>query len=587
MGFRARNQQISSRVDGSAPFPYRQLFVLALCRICEPIAFMSIFPYIYFMIESFHITSNEKQIAIYAGMVTSAFAFAEFSSGVFWGRLSDRVGRKPILLTGMAGTGLSMLLFGFSRNLPLALLARALGGLLNGNIGVIQTTVAEVVTVEAHQPRAYAIMPFVWCLGSIIGSGLGGTLANPVQSYPTTFQEGSIFDKFPYLLPNLVCTCVVVFGLIVGFLFLEETHEDKRGRTDYGLELGNLILRLFVDRISEQPISEKDAYLEETVAFLGGDERSLSYRATEDSTLLTCAEVLALDPPENDLIMSNNMTEKTNTRAAFTPQVILNIISYGVLALHTISFEQLMPVLFSMKESHESIDLPFKFTGGLELPTKTIGYILSIQGFLQMLVQLFIFPIVNKRLGSLTTFRLVIFGYPIVYFLTPYLVLLPGNLRMVAVYLVILCKVTGQSLSYPCLVMMMANMAPSRKILGTLNGSAASSASLCRAIGPTLSGFIQVCGLNMGYSGLPWWVCSVISFVGALVSMSMKEVKTRFQVQDQFLDEESVLGRSSDTSRRLVKVPVTVSPKNPSNNSSLSGQWTSDSLSASLLLKES
>ena len=95
---------------------------------------MSIFPYVYYMVSSFNVTTDNKMLAVYAGMVTSAFAFAEFCAGVFWGRLSDRFGRKPILLTGMAGTGLSMLLFGFSPNLTTALLTRALGGLLNGYV---------------------------------------------------------------------------------------------------------------------------------------------------------------------------------------------------------------------------------------------------------------------------------------------------------------------------------------------------------------------------------------------------------------------------------------------------------------------
>jgi MFS family permease len=100
---------------------------------------MSIFPYVYFMIEDFFRNDPNKQqggtaIAVYAGMVTSAFAFAEFSSGVPWGRLSDKIGRKPVLLTGLAGTALSMLIFGFAPNLPVALLARALGGLLNGYV---------------------------------------------------------------------------------------------------------------------------------------------------------------------------------------------------------------------------------------------------------------------------------------------------------------------------------------------------------------------------------------------------------------------------------------------------------------------
>jgi MFS family permease len=97
---------------------------------------MSIFPYIYYMVKSFNITTDERQIAMYAGMVTSAFAMAEFLASIFWGRLSDRVGRKPILLTGLAGTGISMIVFGFAPSLPIALLARALGGILNGYVHV-------------------------------------------------------------------------------------------------------------------------------------------------------------------------------------------------------------------------------------------------------------------------------------------------------------------------------------------------------------------------------------------------------------------------------------------------------------------
>ena len=117
---------------------------------------MSIFPYIYYMIASFGITKDDRQIAIYAGMVTSAFAFAEFSTGVFWGRLSDKVGRKPVLLTGLAGTGLSMLVFGFAKSLPHALLARALGGVLNGYVGL---------------PGSICLYPFV-CWSSTLESAV-------------------------------------------------------------------------------------------------------------------------------------------------------------------------------------------------------------------------------------------------------------------------------------------------------------------------------------------------------------------------------------------------------------------------------
>jgi MFS family permease len=95
---------------------------------------MSIFPYIYYMIQDFNITDDSSKISVYAGMVTSAFTLAEFSTGVLWGRLSDKIGRKPVLLFGLLGTAISVLAFGFAPSLPVALFARALGGLLNGYV---------------------------------------------------------------------------------------------------------------------------------------------------------------------------------------------------------------------------------------------------------------------------------------------------------------------------------------------------------------------------------------------------------------------------------------------------------------------
>ena len=70
---------------------------------------------------------------------------------MYWGGLSDRIGRKPVLLLGCAGTLLSLLVVGFAPNFWIALLGRVLGGVLNGNIGVIQTMVGELVTKPEHE----------------------------------------------------------------------------------------------------------------------------------------------------------------------------------------------------------------------------------------------------------------------------------------------------------------------------------------------------------------------------------------------------------------------------------------------------
>jgi len=69
----------------------------------------------------------------------------------FWGALSDKVGRKPIVLLGTVGTIISLLAVGFSTNLWIALLGRAFGGALNGSMGVIQTMVGEMVKNPDHE----------------------------------------------------------------------------------------------------------------------------------------------------------------------------------------------------------------------------------------------------------------------------------------------------------------------------------------------------------------------------------------------------------------------------------------------------
>jgi Major Facilitator Superfamily len=199
-----------------------------------------------------------------------------------------------------------------------------------------------------------------------------------------------------------------------------------------------------------------------------------------------------------------------------------------------------------MPESDQPPVLPFKFTGGFALSTKTIGLILSCQGFFQMFVQLFVFPRVNRRYGSLKTFRFVIASYPMLYFLVPYLSLVTPSFRFPAIFFVLIWKVTAQALSYPSTTMMLNKAAP-KKVLGTVNGFAASSASLARTIGPIMAGVLQAAGLESGYSGLSWWSCAVVALFGAVVSHWQREVKRGGETDGclhEVSDEEEMLGEA-------------------------------------------
>jgi MFS family permease len=117
----------------------KQLIVLlpALVRVSEPVALTSIFPYAWKLVLYYDVGS-ESDAAFYAGILIAAFSLAEALTGILWGTVSDRIGRKPVLILGNAGTLLSLLILGFAQNFWVALAGRILGGLLNGNIGVIQ-----------------------------------------------------------------------------------------------------------------------------------------------------------------------------------------------------------------------------------------------------------------------------------------------------------------------------------------------------------------------------------------------------------------------------------------------------------------
>ena len=294
----------------------------ALCRICEPIAFMSIFPYAYYMIASFNITEDRDQISAYAGLLITSFTFAEFSTGIVWGKISDRIGRKPTLILGLVGTAISMICFGFANSLPMALIARALGGLLNGNVGVLQTTVAELVVVKDHQPRAYSIMPFVWCLGSIIGPAMGGALSQPCKAYPRLFPGGGLLERFPFLLPNLVCFMILICGIVNGILFLKETHPRLKYNRDVGVEIGDWILSKWFGEVLE------DADPELTPPSLANDDAPPAYQTTENSP----RESLASKPYSTFDPESNEIQKSLGCTKIFTRDVILIIVAYGVLA---------------------------------------------------------------------------------------------------------------------------------------------------------------------------------------------------------------------------------------------------------------
>jgi hypothetical protein len=210
----------------------------------------------------------------------------------------------------------------------------------------------------------------------------------------------------------------------------------------------------------------------------------------------------------------------------------------------------MLPVFLSTPETNDALRLPFKFTGGFGLSTKEIGFILSMQGIYSMIATVFFFPFFVRRLGALGLFRVLALSYPFLYFTTPYLVLLPhGVARTIGIYTIIVWKCTFANFAFPANAILLTNSAPSLLQLGTINGVAASTASLSRAFGPTVSGVLYAAGLKLGYSGLAWWGTGLVTIVGGVISMRMTDQGGRMEEK---ADEEEAFHVEGSSGREGV-----------------------------------
>ncbi len=128
-----------------------QLFILALCRLSEPLSNTCLLPYLYYLIRSLQPTPDTapSSISRQAGLLVSLFALSQFATSVLWAHIADTYGRKLTILVGLFMSIIANIGFGFSTSIRAVMFWRIVAGLGNGNIGVMRTMTAEMY---AHAP---------------------------------------------------------------------------------------------------------------------------------------------------------------------------------------------------------------------------------------------------------------------------------------------------------------------------------------------------------------------------------------------------------------------------------------------------
>lgn len=535
----AAKHHASQQHDG---FPTYQLTILAICRFSEPIAFSSILAYTYVMVQD--LNGTDVNASFYAGLLVSAYAVAEALTAMIWGAISDRYGRKPIVLFGLIGVAISSLLFGLAEQYWVALLARFVGGALNGNVSVMQTMVAEMVKNPDHEPKAYAVQPFVWFLGSIIGSAMGGYLAQPAKFYPNLFSEHGLFGRYPYLLPNLVAVAVVVIAVVQGIIFLDETnprciHEAQRvavnrREDDGGDETEPLLRTVSHTKSVAESLRDSAPFFGEEGLPTATDQR-FDLRDNSFGTIHSISVRPDIHDLQNSHQQQQQSQQRPNNEKAFNFSVVMLIISLVLAASHQMAFGAIFPIYLldppsytanasaSLGDFFASSGTRLDLTGGMGYSLHDVGGYLAASGFIALFSQGVLFPIVVEKAGVWLSFLVPVLVYPLCYLIIPFLSLLrssdepdfpasPGWALPLGIYASLFLQNLLGILMYPCALILLKNATPSPLVLGKVNGLAMSAVCAARTVASPLVGVVY----DFGGSSAAWSSCALVAIVGAI-----------------------------------------------------------------------
>jgi predicted MFS family arabinose efflux permease len=192
----------------------RSFWIIALINFINALSFTILIPTIYQYGREFHLSDFETSFLF------AIFSIAQFFATPIIGKLSDRFGRRPLLIISLAGTAIGNFLAGTAPNALVLFLARFLDGVTGGNISVAQAVISDVTT-PANRAKGFGVF----------GASLGlGFIMGPVLSLKA--QEISLGTSF------LVSSGIAAIALILTIFFLPETLPAGANKNTNIFDLG-------------------------------------------------------------------------------------------------------------------------------------------------------------------------------------------------------------------------------------------------------------------------------------------------------------------------------------------------------------
>lgn len=480
---------------------------------------------------------KQGQEGMYVGLIASSFALAQFTTNFMWGWLSDKIGRKPVILIGTTCTAACFVAFGYCTTLWQAILVQVLMGLCNGNQGVVSTCLGEI-TDRTNQGKAFTYLPIVYGIGAITGPLVGGLLT--FETIP--FSDGEQ-NPYPYLAPNLFSAGILIVDLILAMIFLTESLEQAKDLPPLNKRVENLFVRLW----QFYGFSLRPTYLTRAKKRSQAHMHARTAHTTDDSDSDIIYSSDNDDDDEDDDEATPFLPDAADTiskRDILNRDTILLFITFFIFQLSNIAYNSLYPIF-----AHGAPPT------GRGLHPSEIGLSLGFAGAITIMFQIGLFSSIRERLGNKTLYRFGLAGMVLAFALTPFVTHVDpeadgnaGKLLLWAQLGVVLTVKTVSAVA--CLtsaLLLITNSAPNHSVLGALNGLAQTLSAAGRAVGPFVSGGLFTASTHMRPRGelLAFGVFAGIAFVGFVCAFGIRSRKLEGE-GDEDGDEEDVSSSDDD-----------------------------------------